>query len=199
MDQAVSGAASSLLTMSGLELDDMTKDWLWPAVVVLLGSTVVAGLLGTALGNLRATADVRRDRYAVAVRALIAKLEYPYRIRRRTSDDAVTMAALAERGHDVQEMLAQSRGWVAAESPVIAVVYDACLSVLDTPVKQACAEAWQSPPITSAAQMNLAGFGPGDQQSAVARMECAIGYRFGWRRLLPSPVLRWRLRRRSLL
>jgi hypothetical protein len=173
--------------------------WLIPTVVALLGSSVVAGLIGTVLANLRATAAVRRDRYALAVRALIARVEYPYRIRRRTGDDPATLAALAERGNDLQERLAESRAWVAAENRVLAEVYNECLAAVDAPVKRACTAAWTAGPVTSAAGMNLVGFGPGDQQAIVSRLECAIAYRFGWRRLLPAAILRTRLRRRCLL
>lgn len=61
---------------------------------------MVAGLIGTILGKTRANATARRDRYAQAVRTLIAWAEYPYRIRRRTSDEPATLTALADRGHE---------------------------------------------------------------------------------------------------
>src|SRR5690349_14433320 len=81
--------------------------------LAVLGSSVVAGLIGTLLGNTRANAAARRERYAQAVRTLVAWAEYPYRIRRRTSDDATALSALAERGHTLQEQLAESRAWIA--------------------------------------------------------------------------------------
>jgi len=86
---------------------------LWLAVAVAaLGSSVVAGLITNVMGNLRASAATRRDGYVNAVRVLIARAEYPYRVRRRVSDDPDVLAALASRGHDLQEQVAACRTWV---------------------------------------------------------------------------------------
>src|SRR4051794_25186091 len=83
---------------------DSTNVWVVIALA-LLGSSVVAGLITSVLGNLRAAATARREGYANAVRSLIARGEYPYRVRRRVSDDADVLAALVSRGHDLQEQL----------------------------------------------------------------------------------------------
>jgi hypothetical protein len=162
-------------------------------LLVLLGSTVVAAILTHALTGLRAGAAARRDRYAQAVKLLVARLEYPYRIRRRTSDDPETLTALAAAGHDLQERLAEMRAWITAESRLLGEVFDHCLNTLDASVKQACQDAWDSPPISAAAEMNLNDFGPGKQQHAITLMERAIAYRFGARRLLPPALVRRRL------
>ncbi|WP_344013609.1 hypothetical protein [Streptomyces thermospinosisporus] len=88
-------------------------------LALVLGSSVVAGALGHILTGLRAGATVRRDRYAAAVKVLVARIEYPYRIRRRTSDDPEVLSTLAITGHDLQETLAESRAWIATESTVL--------------------------------------------------------------------------------
>ncbi|MEU7590772.1 hypothetical protein AB0A95_31335 [Micromonospora sp. NPDC049230] len=160
--------------------------------LAVLGSSVVAGLISVILGNTRANATARRERYAQAVRTLVAWAEYPYRIRRRTSDDAATLTALADRGHTLQEQLAESRAWIAAESRAMSEVFDACLADINPLVGPACAIAWQQPPITKSAEMLLGDFGPRGINAIVARMECAIIYRFGLRRLMWR---RWVLRR----
>ena len=41
----------------------------------------------------------------MATRQLVAYAEYPYRIRRRTSDDPEELGRLAKLGHDIQEAL----------------------------------------------------------------------------------------------
>lgn len=64
-----------------------TNVWVVIALT-LLGSSVIAGLITSAMGDLRAAATDRREGYASAVRSLISRGEYPYRIRRRVSDDA---------------------------------------------------------------------------------------------------------------
>ncbi|HEY6935142.1 MAG TPA: hypothetical protein VI452_17205, partial [Marmoricola sp.] len=99
---------------------DSSSTNVWVVVALtLLGSSVVAGLITSVLGNVRTAATARREGYAKAVRTLIARGEYPYRVRRRVSDDPEVLAALVERGHDLQEQLAACRTWVASEHRVI--------------------------------------------------------------------------------
>lgn len=169
--------------------DNSTSVWLVVAIA-LLGSSVVAGLVTSVLGNVRAAATARREGFANAVRSLIARGEYPYRVRRRVTDDADVMSALVERGHDLQEQLAACRTWVASEHRVLGLLFEEALTAIDATVAPAIKDAWDNPPISSATGMNLNGWGPGDQWPHVAKLERAIAYRFGWRRLVPSRV--WR-------
>jgi len=163
----------------------------WLAVAVtILGSSVVAGLITSVLGNLRTSASARRDGYANAVRSLIARAEYPYRVRRRVSDDPEVLTALVGRGHDLQEQLAACRTWVNSEHRTVGAMFESALAAIDATVNPSTADAWNQQPITAAAGMNLAGWGPGDQWPHLASLERAIAYRFGWRRLLPALV--WR-------
>lgn len=165
--------------------DTSTSVWLLVAIA-LLGSSVLAGLITSVLGNLRAAATARREGYANAVRTLIARGEYPYRVRRRVSDDPEVLSALVERGHDLQEKLAACRTWVASEHRVLGSLFEAALAAIDGTVGPAIKDAWDQPAITAAAGMNLNGWGPGDQWPHVAKLERAMAYRFGWRRLVPS-------------
>jgi hypothetical protein len=164
---------------------DSTSVWVVIALT-LLGSSVIAGLITNVLGNLRAAAVARREGYASAVRSLIARGEYPYRVRRRVSDEADVLAALVSRGHDLQEQLAACRTWVNSEHPFLGSLFDKALTDIDATVKQATADAWSEAPITTSSGMNLKGWGPGDQWPHLARFDSAIAYRFGWRRLLPQ-------------
>lgn len=164
---------------------DSTNVW-FLVVIALLGSSVLAGLITSVLGNLRAAAITRREGYANAVRSLIARGEYPYRVRRRVSDDADVLSALVARGHDLQEKLAACRTWVASEHRVLGRLFESALAVIDTTVGPAIKNAWDHLPISAAAGMNLNGWGPGDQWPHLAKLERAIAYRFGWRRLVPS-------------
>jgi hypothetical protein len=162
--------------------------------LALLGSSVIAGLINTVLGSLHAAAASRREGYANAVRSLIARGEYPYRVRRRVSDEPDVLAALVGRGHDLQEQLAACRTWVASEHWSMVDLFDEALSEIDAAVKQATADAWNQPPITTATGMNLNGWGPGDQWSHLVKFERAIARRFGWRRLWPRWLARLRIR-----
>jgi hypothetical protein len=168
-----------------------SPNW-WPWVAAVLGSSVLGGLLTATLGNVRAAAEARRDGYARAVRALITRVEYPYRIRRRVSDDGQTLTALAERGHDIQEQLAACRTWVNAEHRTLGLIYDDVLERLDTAVAPAARDAWAQQPIVTGPEMALGGWGPGDQWPQLKRLQHAISFRFGWRRVLPGWFVRWR-------
>jgi hypothetical protein len=70
----------------------------------------------------------------------------PYRIRRRTDDEPQTLAVLAERGHTLQEQMAESRAWVAGESSALSEVLDGCLADLARLVGRAYSDAWRQPP-----------------------------------------------------
>jgi hypothetical protein len=166
----------------------------WAAIVVAI---IGSGLAGTVVGGLltqrRELAAARRERYAAASRLLAARVEYPYRIRRRTSDAAETLDALAARGHDLQEQLADAHAWVTAECDDLGDLYASTLKCIDEQVASACQQAWQAKPVTTAAGMNVGDFGPRGCQALITRFECSTAWRFGWRRVTPRSLLRRRL------
>jgi hypothetical protein len=166
-----------------------TPTWVNVAIA-LAGSAVAANVAGGVIARLRATADARRERYAAAARLLVARIEYPYRVRRRTSDDPVLIATLADRGHDLQEQLADAKAWVTAESRAMGDLYSRSLIAIDQRVAPACREAWDSDPVDTPSGMNVGDFGPRGVQRCVDRFTCAAHYRFGWRRILPNRLLR---------
>lgn len=161
-----------------------TETWLL-ITVALIGSSVLAGIITTVLTNLRATANQRREGYALAVRALIARAEYPYRVRRRVSDTPEVLAALVGRGHDLQEELAIRRTWVRSESRRVGDSYDEALLAIDEAINPATVDAWKHPPITAPEQMNLTDWGPQDPWPQLVELQLNINHRFGWRRVLP--------------
>jgi len=162
-------------------------------IIAILGSSVAAGLVSTALGNLRSNATARREHYAEAVRTLVAWNEYPFRIRRRVDDNAETLNKLAALGHDLQERLGFNRAWIAGESAVLRTIYDSCIAELNKTVGPACRNAWQSKPVNSAAEMNLSDFSISVSADIISKMERAVAYRFGWRRAFPLRLVvkRW--------
>lgn len=149
--------------------------------VVVAALTAAATLLLTRASE---AANRRRDRYAGAVETLVAWIEFPYRVRRRTSDDPATLAELAARGHDLQERMACHQTWIATEYPALADQYDHTRATVTSAVAPAVAEAWTLKPISAAHDMNLGDWGPaaacGD---AMAALQHAIENRFGVRRV----------------
>lgn len=156
-----------------------------PIVVALVGfgGAVTAAALSFALSRWNDRTTRRREGYAAATRQLVAFLEYPYRIRRRTSDSPEELTRLANLGHDIQEALQYYETWIAAENRWVGGVFREVRSALSSEVGPCCNEAWATKPVSSGAEMTLAGWGPNGASDHVRRFERAVACRFGWRRL----------------
>jgi hypothetical protein len=149
--------------------------------VVVAAVTSAAALTISRSGE---AANRRRDQYAQAVQTLVAWIEFPYRVRRRTDDNPGTLSSLAELGHDIQERLACHQAWIATEHPPVATSYSKTRQKLGPIVGAAIREAWNAPPTSTAAQMNLGEWGPGATCApAIAAFQNEVELRFGLRRV----------------
>jgi hypothetical protein len=172
----------------------------WTAVAVtILGSTVLATLVTAVVTGLRSSSAARREGYASAVEAVVAWFEFPYRVRRRTSDTPDALGGLASVGHDLQQRLAGRLAWVAAENNVLSDVFDTVLDAARPRVSTSLTEAWNTAAVSAAREMNVSPFGPGDLRPELVGLHRAIAFRFGLRRLLPPPLIRRLLRKRGVL
>ena len=165
------------------------------AAAAVIGLPVIVAALTTAatMGIARAgeAANRRRDRYAEAIQTLVAWIEFPYRVRRRTDDTPATLKLLADIGHDLQERLAGHQAWIATEHPRLAKTYAATRATITEQVGSAAQQAWDSPPMATPADMNLHGWGPaGSCQAALVDLQHEIENRFGHRRIA-APLKRW--------
>lgn len=154
-------------------------------VAVLLSSSAVAA----AFGAVRAGAAERRREYTAAARALTAWAEYPWRIRRRTSDLPEVLTALGGRGHDLQETLADREAWCAAEHEVMGELFAHLRAQLSLSVRPAIEKAWDHNELTAAGgQMNLGDGFTVDSRADELRacFSACLHERFGWRRLRPD-------------
>lgn len=176
----------------------------WAALLSLaFTSSVLAAVFGKLLERSSAHVERVREGYAEATKALVAWVQFPYRIERRVDDAPATRASLAQTGSDMQESLAYYSGWVSAENPVIGEFYSDLLARLRMDVGRHASWAWQQSPRTTAAEMNVR---PGELPNPrplgwayVQAFSAGFAYRFGWRRyLIPSPILRRRLVSRGL-
>jgi hypothetical protein len=167
---------------------------IWMVILLaIIGSGLLATIIGAIMTNLRSNAEARRDRYAQAVRYLVAWAEYPYRIRRRVDDEPATLAALAELGHHLQEQLAESRAWIAAESRAVGEVYTECIRAAKATIGPACSAAWKSAPVDGPAGMVLGDLKTGAPEDMIVRLQGAISYRFGIKRLMWREFVKLRL------
>jgi len=155
-----------------------------PIAIALIGfvGALVAAALSFALSRWSERTSRRRDGYAAATRQLVAFVEFPFRVRRRTSDGAEELARLANLGHDIQEALQYHETWVTAENAWVGAVYLEVRSALSSQIGPACNNAWGTPPVTSASKMMLDGWGPQGTAEQVNRFQRAVACRFGWRR-----------------
>lgn len=162
-----------------LAADPVLPLWVTLAVGIAGGT---ATLLVAMAGAWAKTNAARRRTYAEAVRAVIAWAEYPYQVRRRTSDGVEELARLRDLGHRLQGDLEYHRALLAAESPTLGNLYGEIVAG----VKGACgdwiADAWAQPPIQKPTEMVLGDWGPGSFVAEVDRLRVTIGRRFGWRR-----------------
>lgn len=126
-----------------------------PAVVAL-----VTAFATSAVVRRHAGADRRRVRYAEAMATLAAWIEFPYRVRRRTSDDGETLTRLADRAHDLQERMAFDQAWISTESARVAAAYASARSTISGYVGPAINEAWTLGPVASPGEMVLGDWGP---------------------------------------
>lgn len=151
--------------------------------MIALAATIGAAALSFALGRWALTTASRRDGYAQATRDLVAWAEYPYRIRRRTSDDPGVLGALADRGHAHQEALRYRETWILSENRWVGRVFTEIRTELGAPIASACNEAWATAPVCEASGMTLGGWGPQGVDQHIKRFERAVAFRFGWRRV----------------
>lgn len=158
-----------------------------PIFIAIVGfaGVVLAALISVIFSRLNEACRERRTAYASAAETLVAWAEYPYRLRRRTSDDPDELRRLADIGHHLQEKLRYHQTWVTTESSRVGRIYTYALRSICADVGPACMEAWEGPPITTPAAMNLGGWGPLDLAEHVEEVQKAIATRFGWRRLVP--------------
>jgi hypothetical protein len=133
----------------------------------------------------------RAERYAAMVVNLTSWTEYPYRVRRRPSDDPTITCALVERMHALQEHVVLDSAELAAECSWLAKRYDRALADIKAATLPFITEAWASPGVGTAGGMNLNGWGPVGTNAIVLLWRSEIRWRFGWRRLVNPARLAW--------
>ena len=133
--------------------------WLTSVAMPLLIALLTSGVIVLALQRRWAAQDRRRDQYAEAVAAVVAWIEYPFRIRRRTSGAPTTLTELANIGHDLQERLARNEAWLATYDKDAKAGYTELVGEVKKRTRPLIQKAWAATPTTSGTSMNLNGWG----------------------------------------
>jgi hypothetical protein len=150
--------------------------------VLLAMVPVLGALFGAALGRWADARNRRRDQYADAMRLLVRWAEYPFRIRRRTSNDRDELRSLIDLGHDLQEQLQCHRTWIEAESRWMGEQYNHAIALIKMRSRDAIADAWRATPITTGTDLVLNGWGPEPIDDVLRALNRGISFRFGLRR-----------------
>jgi len=154
------------------------------AILVALVAGVVGAAAATLFGRWAEVTSGRRSTYAEAIQTLYAWAEYPFRIRRRTSDAPDELARLAALGHDLQERLRWHEAWIQTESRWMARTYTEVIQKVSRDVGPAASDAWRTPFITCASEMVLDSWGPVHCAAAITSLQRATSWRFGIRRVI---------------
>jgi hypothetical protein len=157
--------------------------------VIVAALTSVATMWVARAGD---ATNQRRQNYAEAVRTLVAWIEFPYRVRRRSDDEAATLHELTSIGHDLQERLALHKAWISAEHTGMALAYAESVRKVSIVVAPALREAWNSPFISKPSEMNLGEWGPGRECGGmVEEFQRLISLRFGWQKVSAPLRRKW--------
>jgi hypothetical protein len=126
----------------------------WATIIAAAIAAVVA-VTGYVLIQAWARRERRAKAFADALAAVEDYLESPYRIRRRQASTPEVRAALTSALNDLQARIALHRAWLQVEAPAVAEAYEALVSAARTEAGTQMADAWNSAPLASDADMNL--------------------------------------------
>lgn len=138
---------------------DSVNPVLFAAAISAAATRSVAALSFT-LSRLAESASRGREHYAAATRELVAWIEMPHRIRRRTSDAPEGSRRARSRLHDGQEALAYRSAWIRSDSRWLAEIFDDVRGRIRCEHGPACGEAWRSPPVSSRIRHGAQRMGP---------------------------------------
>lgn len=142
-------------------------DFIKTVLPLLLASTVLAafltGLINIVLARRKSREEERsriRTIFAEAFAAYASYREYPYVVRRRNPEQpAAERVRISEQIRQTQERLNYYVAWTRAESAGVGQAYGELIRHARTTAGAAMRQAWNTPPITEDAAMNIA---PGD-------------------------------------
>lgn len=129
-------------------------DWFDAAIVAAM-IAAFGSLIVFLVDRYLAALARRRENAAEALSEALLWIEMPYRIARRTTDDAATFDRLTSTLHHLQERHAFHRAWLQVEVPAAYVPYSELLDAIRAQCGPHLADAWNRPPVSRPSEMNL--------------------------------------------
>lgn len=171
--------SATTTTVVHVVIDDQPSSPVWADAAYLGLLVTLAAALITAWVTLWAAKKARNAtrrsalaaQYGAALADALAWRELPYRVARRSGDDAATLGKLADGFHELHERIEHHRQWTRLESPAVGDTYANLLDTLRRRADDAIKFAWtQRSAITKPEHMVL-----GDVPELVVNVdaECA--------------------------
>lgn len=133
------------------------------ALAIAIGSVIGAltsGLVTYLFQHRHKSRKLRREGYGEAIAALYAWYEYPFQIRRRTSNSPETLDRLVQLGNENQQRIARSLAWIALDNDTSYLQYQKLVEQVKNIVAKYIKGAWKLPPILNSVDINLGSWGP---------------------------------------
>lgn len=133
------------------------------ALAIAIGSVIGAltsGLVTYLFQHRHESRKLRREGYGEAIAALYAWYEYPFQIRRRTSNSPETLDRLVQLGNENQQRIARSLAWMALDNNTSYLQYQKLVKKVKNIVAKYIKEAWKLPPVLDSVDINLGSWGP---------------------------------------
>ncbi len=154
------------------------------ATLVAAGIAGVIALIGLVVNGVRAERARRRTAFAEAFSCIVAYQEFPYVVRRRRDcPDGEERVRISEELRKVQQELGFHQAWIELEATASTV--DAYLELVSATRRVAggyMRDAWEQPPTTSDAQMNIKDIDYEELKPLEAAFLARVAHELSWRR-----------------
>jgi hypothetical protein len=162
-----------------LKLAAAMNNWVPLFAALIAASAAVIGYLLTYRSR---RLDAKAEAYAKALATIEAYKQLPYRIRRRTQDDAKVRAELGGHISDVQQEIAFHRRWLTLDSEIVGEAYDRLVANVYRDGAEHRRRAWKAAPCTKDADMGFNETFPWKDEKYMDACITAMRRELRWRR-----------------
>jgi hypothetical protein len=165
-----------------------SSSWVGPAVVAALVASAVS-LTTFALAGRRARLDRQRQLFAEAFEAIVEYREYPYIVRRRSSEAAAQeRQRISSDLSRVQARLNSFQARLQVEAPYVGERYEELVKKTRQIAGAMIKAAWDNPPVAKDAEMHAPPYDFSEIETYEETFLLAVADHVGWSH---APVRRW--------